>query len=85
MDYIELFIQKYPQYRWHSGLLSTLRALHEQAGPDRQTKFDLKAFCKKLNLSIQNVRNYFKRLEKLEVITWKRYLGKKGPIEILLK
>jgi len=81
MDHIETFLEVYPELKWHDDLLRTLKALHEISDKG-VCKFDMKAFSAKLQIPRENIRNYFKRLEKLEVIVWKRFVGKKGPIEI---
>jgi len=81
MDHIENFLEKHPELKWHDDLLRTLKELYEISSKG-VCKFDLKAFSAKLQIPLVNVRNYFKRLEKLEVIVWKRFVGKKGPIEI---
>jgi len=85
MDFIQSFLDKYPKYKWHNDLVATLRYLHSIKDDDGNCIFSIYTLSEKLIIRVPTLRNYFKILEKLNILEWHRYVGKKGPIEIQMK
>ena len=85
MDLVQKFLVKYPKYKWHNDLVATLRYLDSIKDTDGNCVFSINTLSEKLIVRVPTLRNYFKILEKLQILEWHRYVGKKGPIEIQMK
>jgi hypothetical protein len=78
-DIVEKFIAKFPKYRWHNDLINCLDELYAMKDINYESVFNMKELSEKIQVQIPTLRNYFKLLETLHILEWRRFTGKKGP------
>ena len=73
------FVSKFPKYKWHNGLLAVLDFIDLLKNKKtNEYVFCLVQVAAELNIKVPTFKNYLRRLEKLNIIIWKRYVGQKG-------
>ena len=76
------FVKQFPKYRWHNNMLRVLDFMNDLKNDNDEYIFNLRQVSAELNIEEHSFKNYLRRLEKLKILIWKRYVGQKGPARV---